>query len=58
MSHLGKLDDRIDELRSECDENMVTIRKLQDEVNRLKRGRNEIEGVRAGQECRKRARRA
>ncbi|KAL5396601.1 hypothetical protein PMIN03_012953 [Paraphaeosphaeria minitans] len=58
MSHLGKLDDRIDELRSECDENMDTIRKLQDEVNRLKRGRNEIEGGRAGQECRKRARRA
>ncbi|KAL5397722.1 hypothetical protein PMIN03_012852 [Paraphaeosphaeria minitans] len=61
MSHLGALDDRIDELRSECNENMDTIRKLQDEVNRLKRESNETEGVRAGQRgqgSRKRARRA
>ncbi|KAF1963970.1 hypothetical protein BU23DRAFT_576054 [Bimuria novae-zelandiae CBS 107.79] len=61
MSHLGELDDRFDELKSELNKNMDTIRRLEDEVNRLKRGSNETEGVRAGrrfQEPRKRARRA
>lgn len=53
MSHLGELDDRFDELKSECNENMDTIRRLEDEVNRLKRGSNETEGVRAGQRFQK-----
>ena len=63
MSHLGELDDRFDHLRSECNKNTDTIRRLQDEINRLKRRSNETkgdEGVRkAGnrvQKPRKRAR--
>lgn len=36
MSHLGELDDRLDDLRSECNKNTDTIRRLQDEIHRLK----------------------
>ncbi|KAF9729788.1 hypothetical protein PMIN01_11721 [Paraphaeosphaeria minitans] len=61
MSYLAALDDRFEELRRKANKDTYTIRKLQDEVNWLKRRRNEIEGVRAGQrdhESRKRVRRA
>lgn len=61
MRHLGELDDRFDELKSECNKNRDTIRRLKDEVKDLKRRSSESEGVKAGkrfQEPRKRARRA
>ncbi|KAF2259108.1 hypothetical protein CC78DRAFT_586264 [Lojkania enalia] len=62
MSHLGELDDRFDDLRIECNESRDTIRRLQDEIHRLKGGSNEIEadeGVRkVGNRVQKRRKRA
>ncbi|KAH8732287.1 hypothetical protein GQ44DRAFT_697387 [Phaeosphaeriaceae sp. PMI808] len=43
MSHLGELDDRFDELRSEYDKTTDTIRRLQEQIHRLKEGSNETE---------------
>jgi len=41
MSYLGKVDDRIDSLRSDRKETRDTIRRFQNEIHTLKRGSDE-----------------
>ena len=41
MRHLGKVDDRIDNLRSDWEETRDTIKRFQNEIHTLKRGSDE-----------------